>query len=108
MTWRSQIWLPPTARVDGLFPNDVDLGALLLDDDNDMAKVLIKAASFLLDDMAWIWAPPMARGGTMSFHLFFVFQPTSETRPGTIPMLISDFIVVEDYDRAYVSDFVVI
>jgi hypothetical protein len=37
----------------------MDLGILLLDDD-DMAKVLIDAASLLPDDMAWIWALPTA------------------------------------------------
>jgi hypothetical protein len=37
-------------QVDGLFPDNVNLGALLLDDD-DMAKVLIDTAATLPDDM---------------------------------------------------------
>jgi hypothetical protein len=57
--------------VDGLFPDDVDLGALLLDDD-DMTKVLIDTAATLPDDMAWIWALPRARGGMVPFCLIFL------------------------------------
>jgi hypothetical protein len=47
------------AQVDGHFPDGMDLGALLLDDDA-MGKVLIDVATLLPEDMAWIWAPPMA------------------------------------------------
>jgi hypothetical protein len=82
-------------QVDGLFPDDVDLGALLLDDDDDMAKVLIDASTALRDDMVLIWAPPIARGGTMPFCLIF-FRFSNRHLRRAAPKLVSDFVVIGD------------
>jgi hypothetical protein len=62
-----------------------------------MAKVLIAAT--VPDDMAWIWLPPMARGGTMPFCLIFFGFSIRHLRRAT-PMLVSDFVVIGDVPDA--------